>query len=421
MFGAFLATLRSGAFLTKERLRLVSGALLLGYAIALGALAATATGISDYKGRPLGTDFSNVYAAGQAALRGDARAPFDPPRQYAEEQSLFGRGTPFYGWHYPPYFLLVAAPLALRPYLGALALYQLATIALYLFALWMLLRAGPAPAIAEDTRWIVLALAFPAAFVNLTHGNNGFLTAALLTSGLALIERRQIVAGILFGLLVYKPQFVAIIPLALAAGGYWRALAAGALTIAALSAIVTLAFGPDVWSAFLASMHFTRTVVLEQGNTGFNKIQSVFAWTRLWGGSITLAYILQGLTGLVTASALAVMWRRSIAFAERGAFLCFAALLCTPYCLDYDFVALAPAIALLAARGLAEGFAAYEKTLLAALWLTPIVARQAAAIIFIPIGTAALAAAAATIAWRAFRSVPASSRILSPQAPPPAG
>ncbi len=30
------------------------------------------------------------------------------------------------------------------------------------------------------------------------------------------------------------------------------------------------------------------------GGTGFHKIQSVFSWARMWGGSVPLAYAMQG-------------------------------------------------------------------------------------------------------------------------------
>jgi len=403
---ALLDLLRQGKFLTPERLRLIPAALLLGYAVALIVLLATAHGAIDYHGRPLGTDFSNVYAAGESTLKGDPRAPFDPVRQYAEEQKLFGRATPFYGWHYPPYFLLVAAPLATLPYLGALAVWQGVTLALYVLSIALLLRAGPKPDIANDKHWILLAIAFPAAFVNLTHGNNGFLTAALLAAGLALLERRPALAGVCFGLLVYKPQFAVMVPLALVAAGYWRTLASAAATIVVLTAAVAVVFGPGVWAAFLASTHFARTVVLEDGNTGFNKIQSVFAWTRLWGGSVSLAYAIQIFTSFAAASALVLLWRRRGPLAERGASLSLAVLLATPYCLDYDLVALAPAIALLAARGLEDGFRRYEKTMLAVLWLVPIVAREIAAATYIPVGPVALLAAGAFVAWHGLRPQP---------------
>ena len=88
----------------------------------------TAHGMVDSQGRPLGTDFSNVYAAGTYVLEGHPAAPFDPALQYAREQAIFGEATPFYGWHYPPFFLGVAALLALMPYALALALWQGVTL-----------------------------------------------------------------------------------------------------------------------------------------------------------------------------------------------------------------------------------------------------------------------------------------------------
>ena len=44
----------------------------------------------------------------------------------------------------------------------------------------------------------MLALACPAVLINVGHGQNGFLTAALLGGALVLLDRRPIVAGILF-------------------------------------------------------------------------------------------------------------------------------------------------------------------------------------------------------------------------------
>src|SRR5689334_1830598 len=116
--------LRSGDFLTRPRVMLLSAGLVLAYVLALVFLGVTAHGLNDYAGRPLGTDFSNVYAAGTATLRGDATAPFDIRRQVEMERELFGPSTSFYGWHYPPFFLFVAMALAKLPYLTALMLWQ---------------------------------------------------------------------------------------------------------------------------------------------------------------------------------------------------------------------------------------------------------------------------------------------------------
>src|SRR5665213_1027294 len=276
----FIDILRSGRWLTRERIRLVAFALLAAMMLGAGFLIATSNGLNDRFGRPLGTDFSNVYAAGSYVLDGEPSAPFDPPRQYAREQAIFGQATQFYGWHYPPFFLGLAALLATMPYWLALIVWQGVTLVLYVFAIRAILPAQ----LKIEHFWLLLTLAFPAVFVNLGQAHNGFLSAALLGSALTLLDRRPIVSGILIGCLAYKPQFGLLIPLVLIASGRWRAFASAAATVVVMMIAVTLAFGVDVWSAFLATGHFTRTVVLEDGGTGWYKIQSVFSWVRMWGG-----------------------------------------------------------------------------------------------------------------------------------------
>jgi hypothetical protein len=383
--------LRNGDFLTRERMTLWSWGLILGLMFCVIFLGLSAHGPNDYAGRPLGTDFSNVYAAGVAAAHGDATAPFDVYRQLKAERAIFGPATPFYGWHYPPFFLFVAVALAVFPYVLALILFQSASLLLYLGSIWLLLRKSAMPGLSRDRLWLLLALGFTAVFVNLIHGQNGFLTTALFAAALALLDERPFVAGALFGLLCYKPQFAVVIPFVLVATGRWRTLIGAVVTVLLLSVAVTATFGWSVWPAFLDSMRFTRTVVLEQGNTGLYKIQSAFAWVRLWRGTIGQAYGIQAIVALAVMIALLRIWRGSIATAYKKSALCLAALLITPYCMDYDLMLLAPVIALLAAEGKVRGFANYEILCLTLLWFVPSVARNIAYATFIPLAVPAMA------------------------------
>jgi hypothetical protein len=252
--------------------------------------------------------------------------------------------------------------------------------------------------------WLLLALAFPAVFVNLGHGHNGFLTAALIGLALVHLDRRPIIAGILFGLLAYKPQFGLMIPLVLAATGRWRTMLAAAVTVAALALAVTLAFGIESWRAFFHSAGFTR-LVLEEGGPGWHMIQSVFSAVRMWGGPVLLAYAVQGIVMLGIAVALVFLWRSPAAFALKAAALCIATLLATPYSLDYDMMLLAPAIAFLAVDGIERGFSPYHKTALAALWLVPLVARSVAQATLVPLGAIAMVAMLLLILDRARRGL----------------
>lgn len=387
-----MQAVRSGAWITPERIRNYSILLLVMCVASIAYLWASANGVMDSQRRPLGTDFSNIYAAGSYVREGDAAAPFDPPKQLARERAIFGEDTPFYGWHYPPFFLGVAALLAGMPYLVALAVWQIATFLFYLRSQWQLLPHRLA---------LLAAAAFPAVYVNATHGHNGFLTAALLGSGLWLLPKRPWLAGIVIGLLAYKPQFAVLVPLALAAGGYWRSFFSAALTVAALMAAVTWWWGAEVWQAFATSAEFTRSVVLEKGETGFYKIQSVFAWQRLWGSSVGYAYVMQGTMALLAAVAVCIGWRRrALAMEWKIALLIFASMLSTPYSLDYDLMVLAPAMALWVRAGLREGFLPYEKTVLALLWLSPLVTRAVAQHALIPLSLWLMIAAFALLVRR---------------------
>lgn len=373
--------LASGNWLTGQRLRAYCLILIGLAALALIALAATSKGLNDYQDRPLGTDFSNVYAAGKYVLEGKPAAPYDWALQHNKEREIFGADTPFYGWHYPPIFLFLAALLALMPYLLALGVWQASTLALYLISIRKILP--------RTEIWLP-ALAYPAVLINIAHGHNGFLTAALIGGGLYLLGRKPIAAGILFGLLIYKPQFGVLIPLALIAGGYWRAFLAASVTVIALCAAAYFVFGIGVWDAFRDSMTLTREIVLEKGDTGFHKIQSVFAAVRLLGAPVTLAYVAQGIVFAIVAACLVWLWRSEKPFALKAAALIAGSMLATPYLLDYDLMIAAPAITFLVAHGLAKGFAPYEKSALAFVFIAPLLTRAVAEQVYLPLGLLAV-------------------------------
>ena len=286
-------------------MRIYSVLLLVAYVATIVGLLATANGIVDAAGRPLGTDFANVYAAGKLALAGEPGLAYDWPAHHATQKQISGReDIPYYGWHYPPAFLLVAAALATLPYLAALLVYQAATLAAYLVVVRRI--AG------RPEAWL-LALAFPGVFVNVTHGHHGFVTAALLGGALLVLDRRPLLAGALLGCLAYKPQFGLLLPLVLSATGRWRAIAGAAAAVLAIAGLTWALFGTEVFVAFWNSLPMTQRVILE-GAPGFYQIQSIYAALRQLGVPGTLANAAQLLTTLGVAAALVALWRSAAAF-----------------------------------------------------------------------------------------------------------
>ncbi len=371
-------SVRSGDWLTAARARGYSLILLAIAVIAMAGWIAISDGLIDRNGKPVGTDFSNVYAAGELTWQGKPADAYNSALQHAAEKATFGgREVPFFGWHYPPFFFAIAFLVAALPYAWGLALWLAASLAAYLAAIRAIL---PRP------ETLLIASAFPAVFVNAGHGQNGFLTAALLGGALQLLDRRPWLAGMLIGLLAYKPQFGVLIPVALLAGQRWSSIIAAAATIAALVAISFATIGSGVWHAFIDSMNFTQTVVLEQGGTGWEKIQSIFSAARNWGADIKTAYAIQTALAVTLAATLAWLWHSEAAFELKASALATASLLATPYVLDYDLVVAAVAIAFFVRHGFARGFRDYEISLLAAAWIVPLLSRGVAGATGIPLG-----------------------------------
>jgi hypothetical protein len=269
----------------------------------------------------------------------------------------------------------------LPTYGWALFAWLFATLSLYILVMRR---------IVEHRLGLLVAMGFPAVGMNIGHGQNGFLTAALMGAGLLALDRRAVAAGVAFGLLTYKPQFGILIPLILVIDGRWRVIAAATLTAAGLGALCTGVFGVGIWRAFWDNSAFARVQVLESGAMGWEKLQSLFAALRVWGLDVPVAYVGQGALALGVLICVVWLWRRDVAFALKAAGLCAGALLMTPYVLDYDLVVLGLSIAWMVAHGLKNGFLSWEKTILAFVWMVPLFARNLAYISHVPIGLMAI-------------------------------
>ena len=181
-------------------------------------------------------------------------------------------------------------------------------------------------------------MAAPALFVNAVGGQNGALTAALLGGGLLLLDRRPVVAGVLFGLMVYKPQLGLMLPFALIAGRRWVTVGVTAATALALVTASILAFGAHRWLEYANNLSVLRTLILEDGTGVWHRMVSVFVFARQLGAGLELAYALQVASALVAALFVARSWLRDEPSHIRNAMMILGTCLATPYLQDYDLV-----------------------------------------------------------------------------------
>jgi hypothetical protein len=337
-------------------------------------------------GANIGGDFINPYAASIAALKGDPASVYDIHRQHLQEAAVTGgRDLGVMGsFTYPPMYLLIVIPLSMLPFIASWVVFESVTLAGYLAVLQ---RIAPIPV------GLWLAITFPAVIINFMCGQNGFLTTALIGGGLLLLDRWPLLAGFLFGLMAYKPQFAILIPIALIAARRWRAFVATAVSAILFASVSLAVFGAPTWRAFVGGIAFTQKIVLERGAIDFSTLQTIFGAIRMWGGSVEVAYVFQAVVAIFAASAVVWVWHSSRPFALKAATMAVGSLMVSPYVLQYDLVLLALPIAWLAMEGFEKGFLPYEKVVLSLAWILPRVSlpvSQSAKIPIAPIVTIAL-------------------------------
>ncbi len=268
-------------------------------------------------------DFFGLWSFGRFALSQPAASIYD---EAVLHQFQAGFGLPsdsLYSFFYPPPILLLLAPFGALPYGVARVAWLVVTFGGYVVALtaWR----WPRPLVA-------LLLLAPSSAISFLVGQNGFAIAALMLGGVRLLSVRPLLAGALLACVGIKPQLAVLIPFLLVFGRQWRALAGAAVMAGLLLLASSLAFGPDIWGAWLATMlgHKVmagRTALLEM-------IPTVTSAVLLLGGGARLAALAQaaGAIGGVLA-----LWRaRGRDGAAARAVLPVATMLATPYAFHYD-------------------------------------------------------------------------------------
>ncbi|HEY1613546.1 MAG TPA: glycosyltransferase family 87 protein [Rhizomicrobium sp.] len=297
----------------------------------------------DGHGHPIVNDFVSFWSAGQLALHGHPAAAYDPVLRHAAEIATVGHPFPdIIGWWYPPLFLFVASALAALPY--ALAFNVMNDVTLVFYAATMAI-------IAKQPKAAFLAVLPPWAMLGMVHGQTQFLTATLIGGALLAVERRPIVAGLLLGLLSYKPQLGLLFPIALACGGYWRAFGWSCIGVGFWTLLAGAMFGFDSYVAFFHGLSIVSDRVLATNHAYWPNLQSVYGLTRWLGAANAIAWSLQIGFSLACIAIISWLWRSDVPFDLKAAALAIAAALVTPYIFVYDLTVLSVAIAFLFRHG----------------------------------------------------------------------
>jgi len=406
---AFVDAFREARWITLERVRVYPRLLCACYLAVFVCWLVLRSGGVLATLYPVGGDFPPFWAASSLALGGHPASVYDNAKLDAAEKAVLGDKDPGYlPFPYPPMFLVIALPLSLLSYNGSLILWTLVGMSAYLTMIWKITPR-------REVLWA--ALAFPGALVTILDGQKELITVALFGGGLLLLERRPWIAGALFGLLCYKPQFGILLPIVFVAARQWQAAAGAALAVGAFAGLSAALFGVETWRAFTDFIPLATRSVLEHGDIGFGKIQSVFGAARLWGASVAVSYAMQATVSLLAAVAVLWIWLRPGQFPVKAGALVVGTLLVTPYLVDYDLVMLALPIAWLSWDAMHSTFLPWEKFILFLAWLFPLFARPLSLLASLPLTPLVLALLMLTIIRRCTATASVGETAFIPQTP----
>ena len=308
-------------------------------------------------GSPLFYDFSVFHTVGAMTNAGHAADVYDDAKMIAAERAAFPGNTLRLPWNYPPTFQVMLMALGALPYVIAWLVWSAA-----LYGFYVLL----ARRLTDVTDHLVFLLLAPGAAVNLFFGQNGILSTVLVGGGVFLLGSRPIMAGVLLGIMAYKPQLALLVPFALLAGREWRAFGAAIVSQVALMTLSLIVLGIEPWAAFLYKLAHPAAV-FSSSSSDWRAIPSIMIFARTLGLAPVAANILHWSIAAAAATATLWIWRQTKDAYARMAMLAAGTVLVTPYLRAYDlFLLVLPVAVLLRAQtGL------MEKAILFAAWLAP--------------------------------------------------
>jgi hypothetical protein len=353
-------------------------------------------------GQVISSDFSIFRFAAELIWRGDYGTLFVADRFMTAYAASLGLPPAFTPFTYPPNGVWFVAPLAAVPAPVGLPLWLGATFLLLLLLLKRGLSRAGRTFSGAATAALLLA---PASLVTLSFGQNGFLAAALLCGGLLALDGAPILAGVLFGLLSFKPQLGLLLPFILLAGGRLGTFLAAAATTLLLLLGSLAVFGREAWTDYFASSSGVQRAFLETAEgLGVFTMPSPFVAARLIGLPMAACYAFQAAATVVVIAACAwIFRRRDVPLLRKVPAVLIGAFLATPYCSSSDLCIVTVAQLILLGRhagegepgsrrsGPVSGITVFERLLHGVVWLLPLL-MAALLPLHLPIGALALAA-----------------------------
>ena len=309
----------------------------------------TTPGMRDRNGNLKGTDFLHLYTLGSIANQHRGADLYDMNAQaaLAAERVPEARGIRYLPL-YPPQVSIFFAPLAGLSYGWALVWWWGSSAIVYGLCCFSIWRSCPHLYDCGATV-VILAVAFPAFFHLIAWGQTSALALACFTLMFFLLRhRRDFLAGLVLGCLIFKPQLGLAAAVVFVSTGAWKTALGAIVSTAAQISIGILFYGIEPLRQWMGMLWNVRTMLplLEPKLYQTHSLRTFWSMLLPWPAISLGLYILSAAVAL--AWTIACWKRRSSPLSLRFSALLFASVLVAPHLTVYDLVILAPAFLLLA-------------------------------------------------------------------------
>ena len=257
------------ALLTPARLTRFGLATAFAMAFSVVVVVVTADGIDTLAGGRVGGDWPPFHAAGHL-FRQDPLLVLDVDAQQAAMSAYLDGG--FAPFAYPPILAALFVPFTVLPFLGGYVVYLVLLAAAAVWAARVVMDVLGVRSAAWRRVGVLGVLTLPAAFRSYSGAQNGTITLLVLALGYRRLQAGDPWrAGLVLGLLWYKPQFAVPVAGLLLVAGWWRAalasLVPGVLLWAATAAVYGADWVQTWWDGIVQ--------VTDRGNKIFNTEASI--------------------------------------------------------------------------------------------------------------------------------------------------
>ncbi len=306
-------------------------------------------GLRDRNGNLKGTDFLHLYILGSvaAAHRGADLYDMNAQAVLAAQRVPEAAGIRYLPL-YPPQVSVFLAPLARLSYGWALLFWWCGSAAVYGICCYCIWCACPNLRNYGGTV-ALLAVAFPAFFHLIAWGQTSAAALACFTLMFFLLrDKRDFLAGLVLGCLIFKPQLGLAAAIVFVSIGAWRTVLGAVVSATAQLSVGVFYYGiepPRRWMYVLRNVGHVLPL-LEPKLYQTHSLRTF--WSMLVPGEVSPLgpYILSGM--VVLAFTIACWTRGSGSLPLRYSSLLLTTVLVAPHLTVYDLVILAPAFILLA-------------------------------------------------------------------------